>query len=127
MSVSGIVPFLIVHIPIVVMAASIGVWLFYVQHQFEDTHWAEKEDWSHQDAALYGSSHYDLPAGFKWLTAYIGVHHVHHLASRIPYYRLPEVLRDFPELLDVRRITFAESIRWFVMIAAFGRPVVPDV
>ncbi len=110
MAVIGVEAFLIVHLPIVAIGASMGVWLFYVQHQFEDTHWSVPPEWSHEEAALYGSSHYDLPGGLKWLTAYIGVHHVHHLASRIPYYRLPEVLRDFPELLDVRRITVAESI-----------------
>ncbi|MEZ5844289.1 MAG: fatty acid desaturase [Hyphomicrobiaceae bacterium] len=110
MTLTGIQAFLLVHLPIVAVAASMGVWLFYVQHQFEETHWSAPPQWSHDEAALHGSSHYDLPGGLKWLTAYIGVHHVHHLASRIPFYRLPEVLRDFPELLDVRRITVAESL-----------------
>ena len=67
----------------------IGVWLFYVQHQFEETFWAEDDDWSLHEAALHGSSHYDLPAVLRWFTANIGVHHVHHLSSRIPFYRLP--------------------------------------
>ena len=80
------------------LAASVGVWLFYVQHQFEHTIWANDGDWNLHDAALHGSSHYDLPAFLRWFTANIGVHHVHHLSSRIPYYRLPRVLRDHPEL-----------------------------
>ena len=101
--------FLMVHLPIVVFSASMGVWLFYVQHQFEETIWAEGKTWNQEDAALYGSSHYDLPVGLKWLTAYIGVHHVHHLVSRIPFYRLPEVLKTYPELADVHRITLWES------------------
>jgi len=103
--------FLLVHLPIVLLASSIGVWLFYVQHQFEDTFWAENPNWNVHEAALYGSSHYDLPGFLPWLTAHIGVHHVHHLYSRIPFYRLPQVLRDFPELANVRRITLLESFR----------------
>ena len=104
--------FLMVHVPLVALAASIGVWLFYIQHQFEDTYWAEAADWSHQEAALHGSSHYDLPSVLSWLTGNIGVHHVHHLYSRIPFYRLQNVLRDFPELADVRRVTLWQSFRY---------------
>ena len=85
------------------LAASIGVWLFYVQHQFEDTSWDNNAQWSIQDAALHGSSFYDLPAVLRWFTANIGMHHVHHLSSRIPYYRLPRVLRDHPELAQYQQ------------------------
>ena len=105
----GIVPFLLVHIPIVVLAASAGVWLFFVQHQFEETHWSEAESWTMPHAALHGSSHYDLPGVLRWFTANIGVHHVHHLVSRIPYYRLGEALRDHPELRTMGRLTLMES------------------
>ncbi|MFQ5626961.1 MAG: fatty acid desaturase, partial [Methyloligellaceae bacterium] len=84
---------------------------FYVQHQYEMTHWDNEEDWSRHEAALHGSSHYDLPAILRWFTANIGVHHVHHLSSNIPFYRLNAVLRDHPELADVGRITLAQSIR----------------
>jgi omega-6 fatty acid desaturase (delta-12 desaturase) len=107
----GIGPFLMIQLPIVIVAASIGVWLFYVQHQFEETFWARPPEWTHQEAALHGSSYYDLPGVLRWMTANIGVHHVHHLSSRIPYYRLPEVLRQHPELMQVGRITISESIR----------------
>ncbi len=107
----GIGPFLLVHLPITLIAGSIGVWLFYVQHQFEPTFWARRPEWSFQEAALYGSSHYHLPAPLRWFTANIGLHHVHHLCSRIPYYRLPKALRENPELLGVSRLTMLESFR----------------
>ena len=106
----GLKTFVLVQLPIIVIAASIGVWLFYVQHQFENTFWDHDGDWDVADAALHGSSHYDLPRPLAWLTAYIGVHHVHHLNSRIPYYRLPQVLRDFPELVELRRLTLSNSL-----------------
>jgi omega-6 fatty acid desaturase (delta-12 desaturase) len=105
----GVKPFLLVHLPITLLAASIGVWLFYVQHQFEDTFWAKPPAWGVHEAALHGSSHYDLPHVLRWFTANIGVHHVHHLCSRIPYYRLPGVLRDHPELRAVGRLTLLQS------------------
>ncbi len=103
--------FLLVHIPITLLAASIGVWLFYVQHQFEDTFWATKPTWTMPHAALHGSSHYDLPGVLRWFTANIGIHHVHHLCSRIPYYRLTSVLRSHPELAEVGRLTLMQSLR----------------
>jgi len=106
----GVTPFLLVHLPITLLASSIGVWLFYVQHQFEDTFWAEGSAWTVHEAALHGSSHYDLPHVLRWFTANIGVHHVHHLCSRIPYYRLPGVLRDHPELGEVGRLTLMQSL-----------------
>jgi acyl-lipid omega-6 desaturase (Delta-12 desaturase) len=113
----GIVPFVLVHLPIVLLAASIGVWLFYVQHQFEDTAWDRDGVWSLHEAALHGSSHYDLPSVMSWFTANIGVHHIHHLCSRIPYYRLPVVLRDYPELSFIGRLTLVQSFRcvWLVL------------
>lgn len=106
----GIGPFLLVHLPIVIMAGSAGIWLFYVQHQFEDTHWASDADWDFREAALHGSSYYDLPAALNWLTGNIGIHHVHHLSMKVPGYRLPEILRDFPELKEIGRITVAQSL-----------------
>jgi omega-6 fatty acid desaturase (delta-12 desaturase) len=106
----GIWPFLMIHLPIVLLGAAAGVWLFYVQHQFEETHWAKDDGWTIEDAALQGSSHYDLPLVLRWFTANIGVHHVHHLASRIPSYRLPEVLNDFPDLRSRGRLTLWQSL-----------------
>lgn len=107
----GIKAFLLVHLPITLLAASVGVWLFYVQHQFEHTTWEYDGEWNWHEAAVHGSSHYDLPALLRWFTANIGLHHVHHLCSRIPYYRLPRVLRDHPELRDVSRLTLLGSLR----------------
>jgi omega-6 fatty acid desaturase (delta-12 desaturase) len=107
----GLGPFLMVQLPITLMAATAGVWLFYVQHQFEETHWSEGESWNFQSAALHGSSHYELPLILRWFTGNIGIHHVHHLASRIPFYRLPQVLVDHPELRDMSRITLLQSLR----------------
>lgn len=106
----GVGPFLTVHLGIAVLAGGAGIWLFYVQHQFEDTHWAEGKDWNFQEAALHGSSNYVLPWPLPWLTGNIGIHHVHHLASRIPFYRLPEVVRDHPVLAETGRITLRESL-----------------
>lgn len=98
-----------IYLPTTLIAASIGMWLFYVQHQFEETHWEGSEDWQLHAAALHGSSHYVLPLVLRWLTANIGVHHVHHLYSRIPFYRLPEVLRDHPALDEAQRLTLRQS------------------
>lgn len=103
--------FLLIQLPIVALAASLGVWLFYVQHQFEDTYWHRTGHWTHEDAALHGSTFYDLPRPFMWLTGNIGIHHVHHLSSRIPFHRLPQVIRDYPELTNIGRFTFTDSIR----------------
>lgn len=108
----GVKLFLLVHIPIVLVAATVGIWFFYVQHQFEHTSWHSEEDWTFHEAALYGSSHYELPAVLRWVSANVGIHHVHHLASRIPFYRLSEALRDLPALAGTTRITLGESFRY---------------
>lgn len=107
----GLMPVLLIYLPTSVIAATIGVWLFYVQHQFEETHWAEDEAWQLHEAALAGSSHYVLPRPLRWLSANIGIHHVHHLYSRVPFYRLPEILRDHAELEAAQRLTPWESLR----------------
>lgn len=106
----GLAPLLLIFLPTSLIAASAGVWMFYVQHQFEDTHWDKNEDWKLHDAAFHGSSHYVLPKALMWVTGNIGVHHVHHLYSRIPFYRLTEVLRDFPVLANSQRLTIGESL-----------------
>ena len=106
----GFWPVLVIFLPTSVMAATIGVWLFYVQHQFEETHWSTDQNWQLHDAALEGSSHYVLPQPLRWLSGNIGIHHVHHLYSRIPFYRLGEVLRDHQELAEAQRLTIAESL-----------------
>lgn len=107
----GLGPFLLIQGPVILIAASLAMWFFYVQHQFEDTRWVHADGWKFQEAALQGSSHYELPAALAWFTGNIGVHHVHHLSSRIPFYRLSEVLADHPELAGVGRLTFLQSFR----------------
>ncbi len=103
--------YLLIQIPVVAMGASIGVWMFYIQHQFEDTHWDYNSDWAREHAALHGSSYYDLPGPLMWLTGNIGIHHVHHLSSRIPFHKLPKVVEDHPELKEIGRLTFFQSLK----------------
>ena len=96
--------FLLVQVPLVALAGGAGVWLFYVQHQFEDAYWESGERWSYADAALKGSSYLRLPKVLQFFTGNIGLHHVHHLSARVPNYHLQgahdslEVFRDVPEL-----------------------------
>jgi len=103
--------FLLIQVPIVIVGASIGVWMFYVQHQFDETQWDRTPNWKHESAALHGSSFYDLPKPLMWFTGNIGIHHVHHLSSRIPFHKLPQVVKDHPELADIGRLTLMESLR----------------
>lgn len=107
----GLATTALVVIPPLLIAASTGVWLFYIQHQFESAHWDRRDNWTFHDAALHGSTHLDLPQPLRWFTANIGVHHVHHLVSRIPFYRLQDVLKAFPELRDVNRYTMSQTLR----------------
>lgn len=103
--------FLLVHAPVVALTCAVGVWLFYVQHQFEDTYWERRPDWDFFDAALKGSSHLVLPRPLEWLTAHIGLHHLHHLSPRIPNYRLRACLNAHPELAAENRVTIRGSLR----------------
>ncbi len=105
----GIERLLMVHVPIVVIASTVGVWLFYIHHQFENTYWEQRQDWDFRSAAMLGSSYYELPSALRWFTGDIGLHHVHHLSSKIPNYRLRECLEANPELREVRRLTLSES------------------
>ena len=98
-------------LPVVLLASSLGVWLFYVQHQFERAHWARDGEWVHARAALHGSSYYALPGALRWLTADIGLHHIHHMCSRVPNYRLRECLDALPELREVGRLGIWQSLR----------------
>ncbi len=106
----GLMPILLIFLPSTLIAATAGMWLFYVQHQFENTQWDQEGDWQLHDAALKGSSHYVMPAVLQWFSANIGIHHVHHLYSRIPFYRLTEVLKDHADLAKANRMTIRESL-----------------
>jgi omega-6 fatty acid desaturase (delta-12 desaturase) len=107
----GFRQFLLVHVPLMTLSCSMGVWLFYVQHQFEPTYWEHDSQWAYNDAALVGSSYYRLPRLLQWATGNIGLHHVHHLSARIPNYRLQEALESIPELRKVTTLTLRESLR----------------
>lgn len=102
--------FLMVQLPIVIIGSSAGVWLFYVQHQYEETYWRQRSEWSYVEAALHGSSYYRLPKVLQWFTANIGLHHIHHLDSRIPNYRLQKCLNDNPELNCAPTLSIWESL-----------------
>jgi omega-6 fatty acid desaturase (delta-12 desaturase) len=99
------------HLPIVLIAGAAGVWLFYVQHTFENAYWARKTDWDSNQAAIAGSSFYDLPRVIHWFTGNIGYHHIHHLATRIPNYRLREAFESSPLLQAAPRLTLWSSFR----------------
>ena len=107
----GVSTVLLVHIPIVLIAGAAGVWLFYVQHTFEEAYWARKEEWDSSKAAVAGSSFYDLPRVMHWFTGNIGYHHLHHLASRIPNYRLRECFESSPMLQAAPRLTLWTSLK----------------
>ena len=106
----GLVPYLIIQLTAMAVAGSAGVWLFYVQHQFEDVYW-EREDWDFTAAALKGSSFYKLPRILQWFSGNIGFHHIHHLSPRIPNYNLERCHRSDPMFAKVKPLTLLGSLR----------------
>lgn len=106
----GALPVLIVHGISLYIAATLGIWLFYIQHTFEDSYFEEASEWSYVKAAVDGSSYYELPKIFQWLSGNIGYHHVHHLAPRIPNYHLEAAHVTTPPLQYVTKITILESL-----------------
>jgi len=109
----GFLEVLMVQLPVSLIASATGVWLFYVQHQFERTFWKEERDWDFYAASVLASSFYDLPKLLNWFTGCIGIHHIHHLSNRIPNYRLSACLNDMPELRQVNRIGLRDSLSCF--------------
>jgi len=103
--------FLLVWGPPALIAGSVGVWLFYVQHQFEDTYWESSGDWSYADAALRGSSYLHLPQPLQFFTGNIGLHHVHHLSTRVPNYNLQRAHDETPILQSVPTLTLRDGLR----------------
>jgi omega-6 fatty acid desaturase (delta-12 desaturase) len=103
--------FLLIQGPIFLISGAVGIWLFYVQHQFEDTYYEEEKEWDYMRAALQGSSFYNLPRVLHWITGNIGFHHVHHLSPRVPNYYLATVHKQNPFLQNVQTITLASSLR----------------
>jgi omega-6 fatty acid desaturase (delta-12 desaturase) len=103
--------YLFVQWPTALLAGSAGVWLFYVQHQFEDTYWQTADDWTYADAALRGSSHLRLPKVLQFFTGNIGLHHVHHLSARIPNYNLQRAHDENPMFHDVPTLSLWDGLR----------------
>ncbi len=109
----GILPYLMVQGIVISVAGSAGVWLFYVQHQFEGVYWERGEDWDFTEAALKGSSFYKLPKILQWFSGNIGFHHIHHLSSRIPNYNLERCHKAHPLFQTVKPITLFASFKSF--------------
>ena len=107
----GILATLFVFLPIVSIAGIAGAWLFYIQHQYEDAYWRPHKEWDYNRAALYGSSHYALPPVLQWFTGNIGLHHIHHLCSLIPNYRLQECYDKSQDLQQLPKLTFVDSLK----------------
>jgi len=103
--------FLLVQMPTVLLAGSAGIWLFYVQHQFEDAYWESSPTWSYADAALHGSSYLKLPKVLQFFSANIGLHHVHHLSARIPNYNLQRAHDDNEIFHQVPVMSMADGLR----------------
>jgi omega-6 fatty acid desaturase (delta-12 desaturase) len=102
---------LLVHVPIMIVASILGVWLFSLQHRFETAHWSRKGEWSPLDASLLGSSWFDLPRPLHWLTGNIGFHHVHHLNPRVPNYRLAAAHRRVHAVSPVQPLSLMGGLR----------------
>ena len=109
----GFPAFALVYVPCIYMAGAAGIWLFYVQHQFEDTYWESHGEWDYASAALDGSSYFKLPGILNWFTGHIGLHHVHHLGPKIPNYRLQEAHDENPFFHRVHVITMSQAISAF--------------
>lgn len=107
----GPATFFMIWFPTAWLTASMGVWMFYVQHQFEDAYWASKPEWDYADAALHGSTFYKLPKWMHWFTGNIGYHHIHHLSPKIPNYKLETVHKSHPEFQEVPTLTLKSSIK----------------
>ncbi len=103
--------YLMIQVPVTLVAGAAGIWMFYVQHQFEDVYWERRDDWDYTTAALEGSSFYKLPKILQWFTGNIGFHHIHHLSSRIPNYHLEKCHRSHPIFYNVKPITLVESLK----------------
>jgi omega-6 fatty acid desaturase (delta-12 desaturase) len=106
----GFKTFALIQGPVIFLSGVFGIWLFYVQHQFEGTYWEHEEEYDPMKAALEGSSFYKLPRVLQWFSGNIGFHHIHHLRPRIPNYNLERCFRAFPPLREVRPLTLRRSL-----------------
>ena len=107
----GLQTYLLIQLPIILIAGGVGLWLFYTQHQFENVYWIRHESWDPMKVALEGSSYFKLPKILQWFTGNIGLHHIHHVRPNIPNYNLQRCHDDIPEFQAVRVITLRTSFR----------------
>jgi acyl-lipid omega-6 desaturase (Delta-12 desaturase) len=107
----GLKSFLLIQLTVSAFAGAAGLWLFYVQHQFDGAYWARGKQWSYVDAALKGSSFYKLPPVLQWFTGNIGFHHIHHLSPRIPNYHLARCHRADPYFESIKPLTLLGSLQ----------------
>jgi omega-6 fatty acid desaturase (delta-12 desaturase) len=107
----GLKSFFLVQVPVSFLACALGAWLFYIQHQYEDTYWERDDKWDYFDASVKGSSYYVLPKILQWFTGSIGLHHIHHYNSRIPNYTLQKCYDENPEFQKVTRLTLRSSLK----------------
>jgi acyl-lipid omega-6 desaturase (Delta-12 desaturase) len=107
----GIKAYAMIQLPVMLLGGAGGVWLFYVQHQFDPSYWARSESWGSVEAAMQGSSYYKLPAVLRWISGNIGFHHIHHLRPRIPNYNLQDCLKATPELQLPHPLRLGESLK----------------
>jgi omega-6 fatty acid desaturase (delta-12 desaturase) len=107
----GLQTYLSIQLPIILIAASLGLWLFYIQHQFESVYWARHESWEPFRVALEGSSYFKLPKILQWFSGNIGLHHIHHVRPSIPNYNLQRCYDEVPAFQAVKAITIRTSLR----------------
>ena len=107
----GFKAYVMIQLPVMILAGAAGIWLFYVQHQFENTYWSRHEDWDYVQSALEGASFYKLPRVLQWFTGNIGFHHIHHLSPRIPNYRLQKCHEASPLFRQVKPLSLRASLK----------------
>ncbi|TFG97827.1 MAG: fatty acid desaturase [Calditrichales bacterium] len=107
----GIEAYLLIQLPVITLGGIAGVWLFYVQHQFDGVYWERNAEWDYQQAAIHGSSFYKLPKVLQWFSGNIGFHHVHHLSSRIPNYHLESCHKEVPVFKNIKPLSMADSLK----------------
>jgi omega-6 fatty acid desaturase (delta-12 desaturase) len=107
----GFKTYVLIQLPTMLIAGVLGLWLFYVQHQYEGVYWARDEEWDSTRAGLEGSSYYKLPKVLQWLTGNIGLHHIHHLRPRIPNYHLQACYDGIPAMREVEPLSFWQSLK----------------
>jgi len=109
----GLRTYLLIQLPVILIAGAVGVWLFYVQHEFEGVYWSRHENWDPVKAALKGSSYYKLPKVLQWFSGNIGLHHIHHVLPRIPNYKLQQCFNESPIMQTVKPLTLRKSLKSF--------------